>query len=173
MPKALMPLPRLVVPTSCETKGLCHMHVKDVESICTSGYLGEKASVAIPDVQDPMLDQHARAVLIHLPQAHDGVPQRGDVVDASEQPVLSGLGGEDDGADTLDLHGGGIPELDGASHDGIELGEELPSTGHVMGCAGVEAPPAGLVLAGAVAKKGMSFWLVEVEESRCGRGRWS
>jgi hypothetical protein len=120
-----------------------------------------------------MLDQHARAVLIQLSQADDGVPQRGDVVDASEQPMLSGLGGEDDGADALDLHGGGIPELDGASHGGVKLGEELPSTGHVMGGAGVEAPPAGLVLAGAVAKEGMSFWLVEVEESRCGRGRWS
>src|SRR3954471_19729453 len=93
-----------------------------------------------------MLDQHAQAVLIQLSQADDGVPQRRDVVDASEQPVLAGLNGEDDGADTLNLHGGGIPELDGASHGGVKLGEELPSTGHVMGGAGVKAAPAGLVL---------------------------
>jgi len=49
MPKALMPLPHLVVPTSSEADGLSHLHVKDVESIFTSGYLGEKATVAIPD----------------------------------------------------------------------------------------------------------------------------
>jgi hypothetical protein len=86
--------------------------------------------------------------------------------------VLSSLGGEDDGADTLDLHGGGIPKLDGALHVGVELGEELPSTGHVMGGDGVEAPPVSLVVAGAVAEEGMCFWLVKVEESRCGRCRW-
>ena len=30
VPEMLVPLPRLVVPTSSETEGLCHLHVKDV-----------------------------------------------------------------------------------------------------------------------------------------------
>jgi hypothetical protein len=42
VPKALVPLPRLVVPTSSEAKGLCHLHIKDVESICASGYLARR-----------------------------------------------------------------------------------------------------------------------------------
>ena len=49
VPKALMPLPRLVVPTDSETDRLCHLHIKDVKSISTSGYLGEKATLAILD----------------------------------------------------------------------------------------------------------------------------
>ena len=113
-----------------------------------------------------MLDQHAQAILIQLSQADDGVPQRRDVVDASEQLVLSSLGSEGDGADTPNLHDGGIPKLDGASHVGVKLGEELPLTGHVMGGASVEAPPACLVVAGAVAERGVCFCLVKVEESR-------
>jgi hypothetical protein len=55
--------------------------------------------------------------------------------------VLTRLGGEDDGADTLDLHARSIPKLDGASDIGVKLSEKLPSTGHVMGGTGVEAPP--------------------------------
>ena len=84
--------------------------------------------------------------------------------------MLTRHGGEDDRADALDLHAGGIPKLDGASDARVKLGE-LPSTGHVMGGAGVEAPPVSLVVAGAVAEEGMCFWLVKVE-SRCGRCRW-
>ena len=147
------------------------LHIKDIEPICASSYLGEKTTMAIPDAQDPVLDQHARAVLIQLSQADDGVPQRRDVVDTGEHPVLSGLGGEDDGADALNLHGGGISKLDGASHVGVELGEELPSTSHVVGGTGVKAPPASLVGAGAIAEKGVCLWLVEVEGSRCSRCR--
>jgi hypothetical protein len=86
--------------------------------------------------------------------------------------VLTGLGGEGDGANTLDLHAGGVPELDGASDAGVELGEELPSAGHVMGGAGVEVPPISLVVAGAVAEGDEYLRLIKVEESRCGRCRW-
>ena len=64
------------------------------------------------------------------------------------------------------------PKLDGASDARVKLGEELPSTGHVMGGAGVEAPPVSLVVAGAVAEEGVCFWLVKVEEGRYGRCRW-
>ena len=48
VPKTLVPLPRLVVLTSSETGGLCHLHIEDVESICALGYLGKKATTAIP-----------------------------------------------------------------------------------------------------------------------------
>jgi hypothetical protein len=60
--------------------------------------------------------------------------------------VLTRLDGEDDGADALDLHTGGIPKLDRASNIGVKLSEELPSTSHVMGGAGVEASPSVLSL---------------------------
>ena len=103
VPKALVPPPGVVVAAGCKTHGLRHLHVEDVEAVGASVHLDEKATVAIPDTQDPVLDLHARAVLIQLSQADDGVPQRGDVVDTGEQPVLAGLGGEDDGADTIDL----------------------------------------------------------------------
>jgi hypothetical protein len=64
--------------------------------------------------------------------------------------MLTGLCGEDDRADALDLHGGGVPELDGALNAGVELGE-LPPPGHVVGGAGVEVAAVDLVVAGLVA----------------------
>jgi hypothetical protein len=172
MPEALMPLPCLVVPMSSETEGLCHLHIKDVESICASIYLGKKATMAIPNPHDSVLDLHARTVLIQLSQADDRVPQRGDVVDSGEQPVLTKLCGEDDGADALDLHAGGVLKLDAALDAGVKIGEELLSTGQVMGGAGVEAPPISLVVVGGINEKGMCPRLVKVEESRCGRCHW-
>jgi hypothetical protein len=86
--------------------------------------------------------------------------------------VLTRLGGEDDGADALDLHARGIPKLDEASDIRVKLSEELPSTGHVMGGIGVETPPVSLVVARAVAEKGVCSRLIKVEASRCGRCRW-
>jgi hypothetical protein len=86
--------------------------------------------------------------------------------------VLTRLSGEDDGANTLDLHAGGIPKLDGSSDIGLKLGEEFSSTTHVMGGTDVEAPPISLVVAGAIIEKGMCSRLIKVEESRCGRCRW-
>jgi hypothetical protein len=80
--------------------------------------------------------------------------------------VLTGLGGEDHGADALDLHAGAISKLDGASNAGVKLGEELPSTDHVMGGTGVEAPPVSLVITGAIAEEGVCLRLVEVEKCR-------
>ena len=66
VPETLVPLPRLVIPTNSETEGLCHLHVEDVESICASGYLGKKATTAIPNPHDSILNHHARTVLIQL-----------------------------------------------------------------------------------------------------------
>jgi hypothetical protein len=172
VPEPLVSLPRLVVPTSSKTEGLCYLHIEDIESIGASGYLGKKAMMAIPNPHDSILDLHMRTALIQLSQTDDRVPQRGDVVDSGEQSVLTKLGGEDDGADALDLHAGGIPKLDGTSDIGVKLSEELPSTGHAMGGAGVEAPPVSLVPAGAVAEEGICSRLIKVEESRCGRCRW-
>jgi hypothetical protein len=86
--------------------------------------------------------------------------------------VLTRLGGEDDGADALDLHVRGIPKLDGASNIGVKLSEELLSIGHVIGDAGVEAPPISLVIAGAIDEEGVCCRLIKVEESRCSRCRW-
>jgi hypothetical protein len=86
--------------------------------------------------------------------------------------VLTRLGGEDDGADALDLHAGGVPKLDGALDIRVKLSEELPLTGYVIGDTGIEAPPISLVVAGAVAEEGVCSLLIKVEESRCGRCRW-
>jgi hypothetical protein len=68
----------------------------------------------------------------------------------------------DDGADALDLHAGGVPKLDGTLDIRVKLSEELSSTGHVMGGAGIEAPPVSLVVAGAVAEEGVCSRLIKV-----------
>jgi hypothetical protein len=151
VPKAIVPLPCLVVPTSSKTEGLCYLHVEYIESIGASGYLGKKATMTIPNPHDSVLDLHTGTTLIQLSQTDDRVSQRGGVVDSGEQSVLTRLGGEDDGADALDLHAGGVPKLDGASDIGVKLSEELSSTGHMMGGVSVEAPPVSLVIAGTVA----------------------
>jgi hypothetical protein len=172
VPEALVPLSRLIVPTSSKTEGLCYLHVEEVESIGASGYLGKKATMAISNPHDSVLDLHTRTVLIQLSQADDRVSQRGDIVDSGEQSVLTRLGGEDDVVDALDLHTGGVPKLDGASNIGIKLSEELPLTGHVMSGAGVEALPVSLVVIGAIADEGVCSRLIKVEESHCGKCRW-
>jgi hypothetical protein len=127
--------------------------------------------MAIPNHHDSVIDLHTQTALIQLSQADDGVPQRRDVVDSGEQSVLTRLDGEDDGADVLDLHAGGIPKLNRASDIGVKLSEELLSIGHVMGGVGVKTPLASLVIAGAVVEEGVCFRLINVEESRCGRCR--
>jgi hypothetical protein len=59
VPEALVPLPRLVVPTNSEAEGLCYLHVEDVESIGASGYLGNEATMTISNPHDSILDLHA------------------------------------------------------------------------------------------------------------------
>jgi hypothetical protein len=58
VPKALMPLSCLIVPLSNKAEGLCYLHVEDIESIGTSGYLSKKAMMAIPNPHDSILDLH-------------------------------------------------------------------------------------------------------------------
>ena len=79
--------------------------------------------------------------------------------------MLAGLSGEDDRASALDLHSGGIPELDGASNARVELGELL-QPGHVVGGASVEVPPVDLVAVRPIAEEDVVLQLVEVEQ-RC------
>jgi hypothetical protein len=81
VPEALVPLLRLVVPTSSKAERLCYLHVEDVESIGASSYLGKKATMAILNPHDSVLDLHTRTVLIQLSQVDDRVSQRGDVID--------------------------------------------------------------------------------------------
>jgi hypothetical protein len=83
--------------------------------------------------------------------------------------VLTRFNDKDDRADTLDLHAGGVPKLDGASDIRVKLCEELPSTVHVMGGTGVEAPPVSLVIASAVAEEGVCSRLIKEEETRYSR----
>jgi hypothetical protein len=64
VPEALVPLTRLVVPTSSKAEGLCYLHVEDIESIGASGYLGKKAMMAISNPYDSVLDLHTRTALI-------------------------------------------------------------------------------------------------------------
>jgi hypothetical protein len=59
VPKALVPLLGVIVVASCMTHGLHHLHVEDIEAVGASIHLGEKAAMAIPDVQDPVLDLYA------------------------------------------------------------------------------------------------------------------
>jgi hypothetical protein len=172
VPEALVSLPCLIVMVSSKAEGLCYLHIKDVESIGASGYLGKKATMAIPNPHDSVLDLHTQTILIQLSQAGDRVSQYGDIVDFSDQSVFTRLDGEDDRVNSLDLHAGGIPKLDGASDIEVKLSRELPSTSHVMGGTDVEAPPISLVVAGAITEEGVCSRLIKVEESRCGRCRW-
>jgi hypothetical protein len=66
VPEALVPLPRLIVPTSSKAEGLCYLHIEDIESIGASSYLGKKATMAISNPHDSVLDLHMRTVLIQL-----------------------------------------------------------------------------------------------------------
>jgi hypothetical protein len=171
VPEALVPQPRLIVPTSSKAEGLWYLHVEDVESIGASSYLGKKATMTIPNSHDSVLNLYTQTILIQLSQADDRVSQRRDVINSGEQSMLTRLGGEDDGANALDLHVGGVSKLDRASDIGVKLSEELPSTVHVGGT-GVEAPLVSLVVARAIAEEGVCSQLIKVEESRCSRCRW-
>jgi hypothetical protein len=58
VPEELVPLPRLVVPTSSKAEGLCYLHVEDIVSIGASCYLGKKAMMTIPNPHDSIIDLH-------------------------------------------------------------------------------------------------------------------
>ena len=58
VPKALVPLPCLIVPASCKTKRLGHPDVEDVEAVLSSNHPSEKLATMVPDVEDPAIDHH-------------------------------------------------------------------------------------------------------------------
>jgi len=51
----------------------------------------------------------------------------------------------------LDAYSGGVSKPDGATYVGVQVGEELPPSGHVVHGAGVEVPAVDPVVVGAVA----------------------
>jgi hypothetical protein len=71
VPKALVSLLHLVILTSSKAEGLCYLHVEDIKSIGASGYLGKKATMAIPNPHGSVLHLHTRTTLIQLSQADD------------------------------------------------------------------------------------------------------
>ena len=77
--------------------------------------------------------------------------------------MLPHLGLEDDRADSLDLDDGGITELDGALHIGVQVKEELAPTSHVVRSTGVEVPAVDLVIVGAFAEEDVGSRFIEVE----------
>jgi hypothetical protein len=79
--------------------------------------------------------------------------------------MLVGLHDEDNGSGTLNLHGGGVLELDGAFHGGVQIGEVLALPSHKVGDTGVEVPSVDLLITRAA---GVSSRLIEVEKSRRG-----
>jgi hypothetical protein len=156
MPEALVPAPHLIVPARGKANGVRHLHMKHVKAVSSPVHLGEKTTTSIPDAQHAILDLHPRAILVQLSDADDGVPQGRDVVHAGEEAVLPRLGLEDDQADSLDLDGGGVTELDGALHAGVQVGEELAPTRHVVRSIGVEVPAVDLVIVGTFAEESVS-----------------
>jgi hypothetical protein len=64
MPEVLVPLSCLIVPMSSKAVGLCYLHINDIELIDASGYLGKKATMAIPNPHDSVLDLHMREPLL-------------------------------------------------------------------------------------------------------------
>jgi hypothetical protein len=64
VPKALVPPLGVIVAVGCKAHELRHLYMEDVEAVGASVHLGEKAMMAIPNPQDPVLDLHTQAILI-------------------------------------------------------------------------------------------------------------
>ena len=73
VPKALMPMPPIIISPSCKEKGLHHLSVEDIEAIAPPAHLDEKTAMSVPDAKQSMVDLHARPILIQLCQADDRV----------------------------------------------------------------------------------------------------
>jgi hypothetical protein len=80
------------------------LEVEDIEATGSVVHLDEKTSTTIPDGKHALVNLHLGPAFIELPQAHDGVVQRWDELDAMEDSVVAILGLEHDGANALDLH---------------------------------------------------------------------
>jgi hypothetical protein len=71
MPKPLVPTPCLIISTSSEAEGPSHLHVKHVQPVVPAVDLGEKVTVAVPDLEHPSVNLHSQAALIELAEADD------------------------------------------------------------------------------------------------------
>jgi hypothetical protein len=101
--KPLVPAPGIVVLPRGEADRLHGVEVKNVKAVVAALYLGEEALAVIPDTQGAVLDLHLRARFIELTQGHDGVAERRDEVDATEDVVLTVHRLEHDRPHALDL----------------------------------------------------------------------
>jgi hypothetical protein len=89
-----------------------------------------------------VVDVDATPHLIELSEAYDASLQARDVIHSNEGMVASILAGEDDVATALDLGDGTVAEFHHAADLEVELGEDLPRSGHMVDGAGVEDPSA-------------------------------
>jgi hypothetical protein len=106
MAKLLMLVPCFIISTRGEAKWPSHLELEHVESVRAATDLDEKPTTPIPNPEweNPLVDLHLRPALVQLSEAHDGVVQRWDVVDAMQHAVLTNLACEHNRADTLNLH---------------------------------------------------------------------
>jgi hypothetical protein len=84
VPEALVPLPRLVVPTSSKAEGFCYLHIEDIESIGASGYLDKKAMMTITNPHDSILDLHTGGI----PNLMEPQTSKSSSVKNSRRPVM-------------------------------------------------------------------------------------
>jgi len=120
-----------------------------------------------------MLDQHLGSSFIKPPQTHDRIAERRDVVHPMEHPVLTDLGLDDDGADSMNLHLRLIAEPHHPSGRCVQIGEQLATTGHVVSSTSVQVPPIELLItAGLAVQKSVRLGLVDGDVGRLGeKGR--
>jgi len=102
--KPLVPEPVVVVLPCGEADRLRGVEVEHIEAARSAVYLDQETPAWILDAQHAMVDLHLGPAFIKLAQAHDGVAQRRDEVDALQHAMLSVLRLEHDGADALYLH---------------------------------------------------------------------
>ena len=102
--KLLTPEPVVVVLPCGEADRLRGVEVGHVEAARPAVHLDQEAPAWIPDAQHAMVDLHLGPAFIKLAQAHDGVAQRQDEVDALQHAMLIVLCLEHDGVDALNLH---------------------------------------------------------------------
>jgi hypothetical protein len=135
-----MPPPRLVVALCCQTDRARDAQLQDIEAILGMVYLGQQLALAIEDVEDTAVDRHLAAPLVQLADADDVFAELGDVVDIRRCSVLPRLAVEEDCPTTTNVHGGVVAELDCADNTGVELGEGLAISRHVVARARFEVP---------------------------------
>jgi hypothetical protein len=102
--ESFVPAPGVIILPCGEAERLRGLKMEDVEAAGPAIHLDEEAPAAIPNAKHTLFDLHLGPPFIELAEAHDGVAQRWDEVNAVKDSVLAGLGFEHDRADTLDLH---------------------------------------------------------------------